>query len=151
MACECLLGQVGRLLMFALLAGGCICGFYAAISCEFFSYEDSTDANALPMPYKNQTSASVGIFGSLNEGNDCKTYQKNFMDATDEFNTYWITAQFSAIVGPGTCSQHFVPTICRSGICCGVLWCAVLCCAWFPSPVWNVSITWLTTLHYYHK
>lgn len=89
--------------MFSLLAGGCVCAFLAATSCEFFSYTDSLEAASLPPPFVNQTFGRVGIFGYIiDEANDdeCTTYSETLMEAMGTFNTYWMTAQFSAIVGP---------------------------------------------------
>ena len=103
MACECLIGQMGRLLMFLLLTGGMVCGFLAASSCEFFSYSDAADAESLPGPYMNVTSASVGLFASFDKNAKCQFYDETLMNADGIFNVYWITAQFSAIIGPGTC------------------------------------------------
>jgi hypothetical protein len=105
MACECALGQLGRFLMFLLLLGGCVCGFLAASSCEFFSYTDAQTPTSLPLPYRNVTDASVGIFGRFDKKGNCETYDSNFMDAKDIFNAYWITAQWSAVFGPGTATR----------------------------------------------
>ena len=102
MACECLLGQMGRLLMFLLLTGGIVCGLLAASTCEFFAYSDAADAESLPTPYLNETSSSVGLFAKYDQNDNCQLYDDYFMNAEGIFNSYWITAQFSAAVGLGT-------------------------------------------------
>lgn len=101
MACECLLGQTGRFLTFFLLAGGCICGYLAAMSCEFVSLQ-SQRPELLPGVFVNRTEADVGIFSYQNDKGDCTLYQDNFMQAKDagDFNAYFITAQFAAVIGP---------------------------------------------------
>jgi hypothetical protein len=89
--------------MFTLLAGGCVCAYFAAISCEFFSYSDHKDATQLPEPYLNVTSATVGLFGYFDEADadgSCTNYEASFDMDDDDFSAYFITAQFAAIIGP---------------------------------------------------
>jgi len=103
MGCECLLGQLGRVLIFILLLGGCGCSFWAAYSCEFFSYSNAKDPTVFPEPYTSLDSSTVGLFGRVDEEKDeCIRYENNFFDAKDsDFNSYWLIAQLCALIGPG--------------------------------------------------
>ena len=106
---NCHYSTIGRFLTFFLLAGGCICAYLAAMSCEFFAFQ-SDQPSGLPGIFVNRTEAEVGIFGYNNKNGTCTLYDNNFMQAMDEghFNAYFVTAQFAAVIGPSCAAMAWL-------------------------------------------
>lgn len=100
--CDSLCGHLGRVLVFLLTAGGCTCAFFAVSTCEFFSYV-SNEPSELPPPYTNVTAGFVGLLATYDEDGVCRVYDKIFVNYARESgaSAFFITAQFSAVVGPG--------------------------------------------------
>jgi hypothetical protein len=89
--------------MFILLGGGCVCAYFAAVSCEFFHYE-SLQPDLLPEPFYNVTATSVGLLSFTDPATNgtCTNYNDLWIQAAQhgDFNPYFITAQFAALIGP---------------------------------------------------
>jgi hypothetical protein len=97
--------------MFIFLAGGCVCAYLAADSCEFFSYT-SKEPDQLPEPFFNVTTSSVGLFGYYFDETDdsCTHYDNQFIHASDNdgWNAYFVTAQFAAVIGPSCAALAWI-------------------------------------------
>lgn len=101
-----------------MTAGGCVCAYFAASTCEFFAYEVPDDGDAssgLIPPFTDQSEGFVGLFGAYAVVNDpsttCESYPHVWIDAirnNDDVSVYLVVAQFAAIVGPSLGAAAFL-------------------------------------------
>jgi hypothetical protein len=108
-----------RIGVFLLGGAGLACSIVVALSCEFFKFDASNEAEFLE-PFENMNQAYVGIFSyTLESGGKCVDYNENFLDS--QFGEMFQAAQVSAVAAPAMALLALLVTLAD------MLFCSSMC------------------------